>query len=363
MEHKIFKRRLPKRVMATVAGAAVISSLALPGIQTAKVHAEAGPVAAADRQQESFSPVDALRQYAGDYGFSSKDTFSLLRRSGDEASVLVRTDNGRSYRARLAKNSGSNEWIVRGISEILNNTAPAADPVTSVKSNASTLGFDAAADHFSLLTMSGAQAVVSVRSGGQTFKVELQKNDGNWEIAAIRGIGDMNHPATYVPASMLPFRSSLTSSISSVPANQDILYQTNTFSEWNWRENGYPEGMSFGVLLQNPRAAATAVSIPSKILDQIREVNFNDELVLYAHLGSVGYRGYGIGIEKVARNGNDITVTVRTKSPDSGEPLAISDTDSTITIDRTAFNFNNPIHITFLDQNGTTLNSYTILPK
>lgn len=404
---KIAKRKY-KRLMAALAGAAVVTTAMLPGLPIPTVHAAentvvAAPVAApasdtstsgatittanianiggdkirehdrdrhSNRDKENLdaknfaaaSPVAAVKALAGTYGFdASNDSFSLQWRHGTEALVLVTTVNGQSYKVHLSKDNGA--WTIDSVKEVITGSATDAvttdAPVAVVKNNAGTFGFDATNDRFSLLSITGGKAIVQVKTSGQTFKVDLERSDGNWVITTIRGIGNSQYPATYRPASLYGYQTLGMATSPVVTAGGHTLYSNDAFAGWTWWETGYPADMKFGVLLAKPSGTS---NIPTVIVDKVDTTDFGHQLVLYAYLGSVADKGYGIGIEKVVQTGNDLTVTIRTKSPSINAFWSASKTNDVIPLDRLTLNFNEPIHINFVDQNGTALSSYTLNP-
>jgi hypothetical protein len=248
------------------------------------------------------------------------------------------------------------------------DTSQAGDPVQIVEDNAATFGFDASSDHFSLLDQTGSHATVKVRSNGQTYKVDLNLRGGNWVITTIRGIGDSNNPATYIPASMFTSQIGVTTLAAStiapvtLAASQQVLFQTDKYDTWLWNGAGYPQDMSFGILLQNPRLAGNSALVPGTILDQTATVDFGHQFALFAHLGTVAASGYGVGIAQVAQSGNDLIVVVRTKSPQPNEQPASTKTDDLVILDRSSITVGIPLHVTFVDQNGTVLATQTITP-
>lgn len=233
-----------------------------------------------------------------------------------------------------------------------------ADPVQVVMDNAATFGFDAENDRFSLLSKTDDKAVVRVRSHGQTFKVDLERAGEGWRITVIRGIGDMTRPATYTPASFFPGAALPTAP--TAPAEQTVLYENDSYNDWSWREASYPRDMDIGLSLFDPRLAGVATAIPGSVLDK---TDFGRQLLLFARLGPVADKGYGIAISRVAQAGNDLTVTVRTKSPAVGGTLEATKGDDYLAVDRTGLDFTRPIHVTFVDQYGTILITYTITPR
>jgi hypothetical protein len=448
ISHRKHARRRYKRLMAALAGAAVVTSAMLPGIPIARVHAAentavtapatvaevpaaapateptavetpsvaqvaepaakspaetpaAEPAATAqpateqtgdqkqsgqeertqenrnqenrnqDRQQDRHndeqnnaagSPVAAVKAAAAVYGFDARnDKFSLQSQNSNEAVVLVRTDSGKTFKVHLSQNHGN--WRVDSVKEVVTGggggVIRTGDPVDVVKDNAAIFGFNAAKDRFTLLSVNGGTAVVQVKTSGQTFKVDLERNGGKWVITTIRGIGNERYPATYRPASMFGYS---TLGIATGPvATEKTLYSNDSFVNWSWQESAYPADMKLGVLVSPP--AATQTSIPGVIVDKVDSIDFGRQLVLYAHIGSVADRGYGIGIERVAQTGNDLTVTVRIKSPLANNDWSLTKTNDVIPIDRLALNFTYPIHINFVDQDGVSLSSYTLQTK
>ncbi len=452
ISHRKHARRRYKRLMAALAGAAVVTSAMLPGIPIARVHAAENtavtapatvaevPAAAApateptavetpsvaqvpepatksaaetpaaepaataqpateqttrdqkqsgqeertqenrnqenrnqDRQQDRHndeqhnaagSPVAAVKAAAAVYGFDARhDNFSLQSQSSTEAVVLVRTDSGKTFKVRLSK--ANNSWRVDSVKEIITGggggVVRAGDPIDVVKDNAAIFGFDAAHDRFTLLSVDGGTAVVQVKTSGQTFKVDLERNGGKWVITTIRGIGNERYPATYRPASMYGYPT-LGAATGPVATAAQTLYSTDSFANWTWQESAYPADMKLGVLVSPPAAAAQA-NIPGVIVDKVDSIDFGRQLVLYAHIGSVADRGYGIGIERVAQAGNDLTVTIRIKSPLANNDWSVTKTNDVIPIDRLSLNFTAPVHINFVDQDGVSLSSYTLQTK
>jgi len=312
------RKKKYKRLLAAVAGAAVISSTLLPGL----------PVAHA-------ADLDAtVQQVTVDTGDKEKDR-------AQERGKYPKADRKQDRQLR------------------------AGDPVREVKANAARFGFNVHTDSFSLLSRTDNKAVVKVRSGGQTFHVDLVRQGQGWKITTIRGIGDMNHPATYIPASMFPYRTIVTTPNKVSGALQIIVDQTSKYQDWHWHEAVYPRDMAFGVLLQDPRLdARTAAYVPARILNQLDEIDFTRQFALYAHLGTVVDKGgYGISFTRVSQIGNSLIVSVRTKSPAPGEKATPSRLNDLIVLDRGTLDFNTPITITFVDQYGTTLTTYTLTAR
>ncbi len=300
-------RRRYKKIAVAVAGAAVMSTALLHGFPVAKVLA---------------APSQAVT--------GAVDAAAAHNRDRDKNDNRDQARGGRRHETE--------------------------SPVQVVMDNAATYGFDASRDSFSLLSRSDDGATVRVVHNGQVFKVDLDRDGDSWVITTIRGIGDMHHPATYTPASFFPGAALIGPT---APAAQTTVFQTDAFNSWTWTEANYPADMAFGIALQDPRPAGTAANIPGDVLDK---TDFARQVLLSAHVGSVAPQGYGVAIAKVVRGGNDITVTVRTKSPQAGDTSATK-ADDYLAVDRTGFDFSRPVHVAFVDQYGTVLVTYTVVPR
>jgi hypothetical protein len=287
-----------KKLLAAVAGAAVMSSAMLPGLPVTKVFA-----------------------------------------ASNETNQTPEAD----------QTSKSKNW----------SNSSKMDPVRTVKENAYTYGFNPFRDKFTILDQSANKATVEVRTSGQTFKVNLVKtrNQG-WEITAIRGIGNSRYPATYTPASFFTHRP-ITGPVVITPNAPQTLYQTNDFREWTWYNTSYPADMTFGALIQDPRLRGTDL-VPEDIINQMKNVDFSHQIVVYTHLGTVDSTGYGIGIEKITQSGNDLTVIVRTKSPRLSESVTTTKGYDYIAMERSLFDTRRPIRVTFINQNNTMLTNYNV---
>jgi len=143
--------------------------------------------------------------------------------------------------------------------------------------------------------------------------------------------------------------------------NQQVLYQTSNFKEWAWHESSYPQDMVFGVFLEDVRLSEIANLSATNALNPLNGVDFDQQFVVYAYLGSVATHGYGIGIEKIAQAGNNITVTIRSKSPQPNEENPpVTKIADFVPVSRKTLDFSKPIQITFIDQKGAVLFNYTI---
>lgn len=393
-----------KRIVAAMAGAAVMSSAMLPMVSAASVQNALTPAAGenttaateaqqttanapvtdtsttekpdrdkrpdskeeAPKPKPATSPVKAAREQAASRGYDTRGAdFSLQSSTKTEATVIMRTDDGKEYRIKLKADS-SGEWKVQQITKISDRgdrDHTTANPVTIVKANAARYGFDVYRDSFTLLSKTTNKATVQVHhAGGQTFKVDLERNGSSWVITTIRGIGNMNYPATYIPASMFTQKTVIAAPVVD-PSNQKVLFQTKDFSGWKWNERDYPTNMHFGIFTRDPRLG-DSVTLPDEVLRSLSSINYNRQMVFYANLGTVAYNGYGIGIEKVSQSGNSLFITVRTKSPTlTGASLTASKLYDYVPINKNAVDFTKPVHVSFITPEGTALSWYTFMPQ
>ena len=400
-------KRKYKRLLAALTGAAIVSSALLPGLPLTKAYAAENTQVAApapiieaskapapakeqpnkeqpnkerpnkeqpDKQQPnnkgdkdrdrpteqhkgSSSPVAVVKAAAATYGFDARrDNFTLQSSTSTEAVVLVNTTSGKTFKVLL--NKTRDQWKITSVKTIVSGGIHSSDPVDVVKDNAGIFGFDKTKDRFSLLSVAGNKAVVQVKTSGQTFKVDLERSGSRWVITTIRGIGNSQYPATYRPASLFGYRTSVTA-VPVIPVGERILYLNSNYTDWSWRESGYPANMKLGVLLAKPDPA-NPLGVPDAIITKAADIDFGRQLALYAHIGSVADQGYGIAIERVIQTGNDLTVSIRTKSPSDNRMWFPSVTNEMIPLDRSSLNFTKPIQIKFIDQNGTVLNNYTL---
>lgn len=407
IRRKALKKKY-KRIVAAMAGAAVMSSAMLPMVSAAAVQNALSPVAgetttATEQAQQlpketpakdttptqtpvkdkapkkdenkneakkpvpSNSPVKAAREQAAARGYDTRGAdFSLQSSTKTEATVRMRTDNGKEYRIKLKADS-SGDWKIQQITQISDggdrDHHSTSNPVSIVKANAARYGFDSYRDSFTLLSKTANKAIVQVHHlGGQTFKVDLERSGSSWVITTIRGIGNMNYPATYIPASMFTQRTVIAAPVVD-PANQKILFQSKDFKGWEWNERAYPTNMHFGIFTRDPRLG-DSVTLPEPLLRSLSNINYNRQMVLYANLGTVAYNGYGIGIEKVSQSGNSLFITVRTKSPTlAGTSLTASKVYDYVPINRSAVDFTKPVHVSFITPEGTALSWYTFMPQ
>lgn len=393
-----------KRIVAAMAGAAVMSSAMLPMVSAASVQNALNPAAGenatatteaqqtsaktpitdtnttekpdrnkrpdskeeAQKPKPTTSPVKAAREQAAARGYDTRGAdFSLQSSNKTEATVIMRTDDGKEYRIKLKADSPG-EWKIQQITKISDRgdkDQTTANPVTIVKANAARYGFDAYRDSFTLLSKTTNKATVQVHhAGGQTFKVDLERSGSSWVITTIRGIGNMNYPATYIPASMFTQKTVIAAPVVD-PSNQKVLFQTKDYSGWEWNERAYPTNMHFGIFTRDPRLG-DSVTLPDEVLRSLSDINYSRQMVFYANLGTVAYNGYGIGIEKVSQSGNSLFITVRTKSPTlTGASLTASKLYDYVPINKNAVDFTKPVHVSFITPEGTALSWYTFMPQ
>lgn len=142
-------RRKYKRYAAAVAGAAILTGAALPGIPVVKAAAAENPTSPSpvkveqtvnkdnqrhtaytaterswaerhDRQRtttvrELPNPVDTVKEYAAAYGFNpDRDTFTFLDLSSRKATIQVtKYDTGERFRVNLERERGRfSDWTI-----------------------------------------------------------------------------------------------------------------------------------------------------------------------------------------------------------------------------------------------------------
>ena len=392
MKFKSRRKRLKKakRLVVAVAGAAVISSALLPAAVAAEPATAPSPIAEkapvneakeqtpppAAKQQKAhqqeaaaeISPLKAARELSREQGIRAGwQNFSLEWHTATDAAVLVHDDDGQALYRIVLTRDGEDPWTISSIMSLASgeDRADAAlSPVSALKNEASRFGFDSDRDHFSLLTKTASKAIVQVRRpGGQTFKVDMERDNGEWVVATVRGIGNMRYPATYIPANLFP-DSTVVASPVTAPAEQRILYKTDVYNDWSWQEKNYPRDMHFGIFTIDPNLTDATAALPATVAKALADIDYNRQLVFYADLGTVAYKGYGIGIEKVAQTGNTLFVTIRVKSPalDSGTWPSTKATDY-VSVDRSTIDFASPVNVFFVTRHGHMLSRYTFLPS
>jgi len=192
-----------KRYAAVLAGAAIMAGTSLPGVPTSTVAASEVPVISPPTTTEQLTTVDNNDQSPVKKIIANK-THAITK-------LKNKLNNGWHEHLNSWPSSEDNQgWSENGHiyyrsdkdrSDQYSNTL--SSPVAFVKEYASLYGFDPNNDIFTLLSVSHGEATVQVvkHDTGQRFKVDLENHLNSrfeaWRIVAIRGIGDMNHPATY----------------------------------------------------------------------------------------------------------------------------------------------------------------------
>lgn len=190
MERKLSRRKMLrrkyKRYAAALAGAAIMTGAAIPGIPAAKTFAA---------ENLSTSPASAIEQT------TTPDTTRLLRRLGWHEHVdswpSPNETQGLYKDGRIYYRSDNNRYNDQ---DRYYDTNDLNSPLEYALSYAANYGFDQNLDSFSLLFQSNDQATVQIikHDTGQRFKIDLERNpNGDWTMVALRGIGDANFPATY----------------------------------------------------------------------------------------------------------------------------------------------------------------------
>lgn len=148
-------RRKYKRYAAAVAGAAILTGVALPGIPVVKASAAEHPSSSASvRVEQSVhkdnhrhdrytatersrterdnwhrattvrelpNPVDTVKAYAAAYGFNpAKDTFTFLDLSSRQATIQVtKSDTGERFQVNLARERGRyGDWTIVSVARL-----------------------------------------------------------------------------------------------------------------------------------------------------------------------------------------------------------------------------------------------------
>lgn len=145
------------------------------------------------------------------------------------------------------------------------------------------------------------------------------------------------------------------------------IFATEKFSGWKWYNNSYFKDMAFATIVNYDAQLKQDSRIPENVLSKVKDINYNNKVVLFAYLGTAPTGGYGIGIEKVTMNANKMTVTVHTRSPQPGAPvtLAMTQPSDYLVIDRAIVDIWGGVDITFVDQKGQVLskNKLTIIHR
>ena len=180
-------RRKYKRYAAAVAGAAILTGAVLPGIPAAKA-------LAADRPANQ-PPLKTAQKAA-----LEKDTRTTVTQAvAEKIQREKRLRNKRGWHEHNHSWPGSDENQIRYEDGRVyyrsdnhrdrDHAHYLSSPVDFVKDRAAMYGFDRYRDAFTLLSLSGDQAVVQVtkRDNGGLFNILLERDyDSNWKIVDVR---------------------------------------------------------------------------------------------------------------------------------------------------------------------------------
>ncbi len=242
MEKKLSKRKMLRRkYVSALAGAAILTGAAGMAAPATTFAAERPVVAASASSQSNIgSHYDTKSNNGSHYDTrynnsshhdttrsNSKNVTHADTRSNNGAHYDTRYNNGSHYDTRYDKgssfdtrfhsDSGRSNWHRhdhswpssndnRGLykdgriyyssdnnSYYNDDASYRTSPLTFAKDYASTYGFDANRDSFSLLSQSRNQATVQIikHDTNQRFRVDLVRNSGDWNIAGVRAIGNV----------------------------------------------------------------------------------------------------------------------------------------------------------------------------
>ncbi len=147
------------------------------------------------------------------------------------------------------------------------------------------------------------------------------------------------------------------------PVGEKVLFATDKYKNWQWHLPQYPQGTGVAAIysyeLQTKRLIQQQV--PQPVVDKLQHVDLGDKIALVAYLGGTSSSN-AIGIEKVTLKDNNLTVKVRTRSPQVGAPMTkdyVHPSDYVL-IDRTVFKAVGETNVTFIDQNGKVIGKIKI---
>ncbi|MDT8899853.1 hypothetical protein [Anaeroselena agilis] len=180
-------RRKYKRYAAAVAGAAILTGAALPGIPAAKALAAERPTnltpqktvqtAALAKDASTSANQTAVEKMLREKRLRLRGWHEHRHSWPGSDENQIRYENGRVYyRSDNHRDRGD---YVRDL----------GSPVDLVKDRAAMYGLDRYRDSFTLISLSGGEAVVQVtkHDNGRIFNFILDSDyDGNWQIVDIR---------------------------------------------------------------------------------------------------------------------------------------------------------------------------------
>jgi hypothetical protein len=140
------------------------------------------------------------------------------------------------------------------------------------------------------------------------------------------------------------------------PASSQVVFQTDKYKNWTWYKPQYPQDMGVAVVYTRQMQMRAQQQMPQSVLDQLNNVDLTNKVALVAYLGETSSR-HDIGIEKVVVKGNQMTVTVRAKSPRLNAPDTrdLTSPSDFVLVKRSLFKTDNTMNVTFVDQNGKVL--------
>lgn len=346
----------------------------------------------ADNGQEAWmlDPLEVVRHNAGKYGFSAKDTFTLISkvyqgRSGTgEAYVLV-GHGSKYYQVRLTQPNGPGDnkvWVISGIAEakVIKKTSTSKrpdvgpgvegldyskvikwqqnvdegremwrlDPLQAARMEGKQYGFTDQA----VFTMVKQVSSSSIARHGQIdFKVE--QNGKTYTMILVRPFGS-DEGAIWTVYSVTG-----KDKPNPQPDASKVLFETNKYEGWKWHKGKgqYPHDIAFATIADYEFQLKHDERIPEFALKRVKDIDYTKNVVLFAYLGTAPSGGYGIGIEKVTMTGNQVTVKVRTRNPAPGEmvTMAITHPADYVLLDRKVVDLWGGVNVTFIDQNGVVL--------
>jgi len=179
-KHKKFHHHLRhlhgkyKRYAAAIAGAAIMTGAACPGIPAAKVLAAETPSTETSISVKNITDVDKNKNGPPGRGWHEhKDSWP----SADENQAWVDADGHIYYRSDNIRRAKNIHYL--------------QNPINFVKENAETYGFDPYLDSFRLLTLSNNKALVEVTKNytGRLFNVLLERSgEHEWNIVETRAL-------------------------------------------------------------------------------------------------------------------------------------------------------------------------------
>lgn len=177
--HRKSLRRKYKRYAAAIIGTAIMTGAALPGIPIFSKASAAEKPPSPPIQKEQLAPLAKDGWHEHKHGWPSSGDNQAWYEDGHIYYLNDREGHREHQHDRYSQNFSS--------------------PVDFVKAYATQYGFDPDRDSFTLIHQGRHKAVVQVinNATGQRFKVDLERNDGDWQIVVLRGIGDQNFPASY----------------------------------------------------------------------------------------------------------------------------------------------------------------------